>query len=65
MRAKSKSAVVHKIPVIGCRNNKRKYVRAAAGQGVGLIHDIRPAKGVVETMMAEAKAIPKRLSVSL
>src|SRR5260370_41542746 len=36
-----------------------------AGQGVGLIHDIRPAKDVVETMMADAKAILKRLSVSL
>ena len=36
-----------------------------AGQGVGLIHDIRPAKDVVETMMTDAKAILKRLSVSL
>ena len=36
-----------------------------AGQGVGLIHDIRPAKDVVETMMADAKAILKRLSGSL
>jgi nitronate monooxygenase len=36
-----------------------------AGQGVGLIHDIRPAKEVVETMMADARAIMKRLSVSL
>ena len=36
-----------------------------AGQGVGLIHDIRPAKEVVETMMADARAILKRLSVSL
>ena len=36
-----------------------------AGQGVGLIHDIRLAKDVVETMMADAKAILKRLSVSL
>jgi nitronate monooxygenase len=35
-----------------------------AGQGVGLIHDIRPAKDVVETMMADAIAILKRLSVS-
>ena len=33
-----------------------------AGQGVGLIHEIRPAKDVVETMMADAKAILKRLS---
>jgi NAD(P)H-dependent flavin oxidoreductase YrpB (nitropropane dioxygenase family) len=36
-----------------------------AGQGVGLIHDIRPAKEVVESMMADARAIMKRLSVSL
>ena len=36
-----------------------------AGQGVGLIHDIRPAKEVVETMMADARAILKRLSTSL
>jgi NAD(P)H-dependent flavin oxidoreductase YrpB (nitropropane dioxygenase family) len=36
-----------------------------AGQGVGLIHDIRPAKDVVETMMADAIAILKGLSVSL
>ena len=36
-----------------------------AGQGVGLIHDIRPAKEVVETMMADARAILGRLSVSL
>ena len=36
-----------------------------AGQGVGLIHEIRPAKDVVETMMADAKAILKRLSGSL
>ncbi len=28
MRGKSKSAVVHKIPVIGRRNNKRKNVGA-------------------------------------
>ena len=36
-----------------------------AGQGVGLIHEIRPAKDVVETMMGDAKAILKRLSGSL
>jgi enoyl-[acyl-carrier protein] reductase II len=36
-----------------------------AGQGVGLIHEIRPAKDIVETMMADAKAILKRLSGSL
>ena len=36
-----------------------------AGQGVGLIHDIRPAKEIVETMMADARAIMERLSVSL
>ena len=36
-----------------------------AGQGVGLIHDIRPAKDVVETMMADAITILRRLSVSL
>src|SRR5271156_488860 len=36
-----------------------------AGQGVGLIHDIRPAKDVVETMMTDAKAILQRLSGSL
>ena len=36
-----------------------------AGQGVSLIHDIRPAKDVVETMMADARAILKRLSTSL
>jgi NAD(P)H-dependent flavin oxidoreductase YrpB (nitropropane dioxygenase family) len=36
-----------------------------AGQGVGLIYDIRPAKDVVETMMADARDILKRLSVSL
>ena len=35
-----------------------------AGQGVGLIRDIRPAKDVVETMMADAIAILRRLSVS-
>jgi len=28
-----------------------------AGQGVGLIHDIRPAKDVVETMMAGSEWI--------
>ena len=36
-----------------------------AGQGVGLIHEIRPAKDVVETMMADARAILERLSGSL
>jgi NAD(P)H-dependent flavin oxidoreductase YrpB (nitropropane dioxygenase family) len=36
-----------------------------AGQGVGLIHDIQPAKDVVETMMADAIAIMKRLSGSV
>jgi NAD(P)H-dependent flavin oxidoreductase YrpB (nitropropane dioxygenase family) len=36
-----------------------------AGQGVGLIHEIRPAKDVVEIMMGDAKAILKRLSGSL
>jgi NAD(P)H-dependent flavin oxidoreductase YrpB (nitropropane dioxygenase family) len=36
-----------------------------AGQGVGLIRDIKPAKDVVETMMADAIAIVRRLSVSL
>ena len=36
-----------------------------AGQGVSLIHDIRPAKDVVETMMAEARDILRRLSASL
>jgi NAD(P)H-dependent flavin oxidoreductase YrpB (nitropropane dioxygenase family) len=36
-----------------------------AGQGVGLIHDIRPAKDVVETMMADAREILKRLSALL
>ena len=36
-----------------------------AGQGVGLLHEIRSAKDVVETMMAGAKAILKRLSASL
>jgi NAD(P)H-dependent flavin oxidoreductase YrpB (nitropropane dioxygenase family) len=36
-----------------------------AGQGVGLIHDIRPAKDVVETMMADARDILKRLSAVL
>jgi nitronate monooxygenase len=36
-----------------------------AGQGVGLIHDIQPAKEVVETMMADAATILIRLSASL
>jgi NAD(P)H-dependent flavin oxidoreductase YrpB (nitropropane dioxygenase family) len=36
-----------------------------AGQGVGLIHEIRPAKDIIETMMADAKAILKHLSGSL
>jgi NAD(P)H-dependent flavin oxidoreductase YrpB (nitropropane dioxygenase family) len=36
-----------------------------AGQGVGLIHGVQPAKDVVETMMADAIAILKRLSLSL
>jgi NAD(P)H-dependent flavin oxidoreductase YrpB (nitropropane dioxygenase family) len=36
-----------------------------AGQGVGLMRDIRPAKDVVETMMADAKVILRRLFVSL
>jgi NAD(P)H-dependent flavin oxidoreductase YrpB (nitropropane dioxygenase family) len=36
-----------------------------AGQGVGLIHDIRPAKDVVETMMADAREILKGLSALL
>jgi NAD(P)H-dependent flavin oxidoreductase YrpB (nitropropane dioxygenase family) len=36
-----------------------------AGQGVGLIHEIRPAKDVVEIIMGDAKAILKRLSGSL
>jgi NAD(P)H-dependent flavin oxidoreductase YrpB (nitropropane dioxygenase family) len=36
-----------------------------AGQGAGLIHEIRPAKDVVETMMADARAILRRLTVSL
>jgi NAD(P)H-dependent flavin oxidoreductase YrpB (nitropropane dioxygenase family) len=36
-----------------------------AGHGAGLIHDTRPATDVIETMMAEARAILKRLSASL
>jgi len=36
-----------------------------AGQGVSLIHDIRPAKDIVETMRAEAQDILRRFSASL
>jgi nitronate monooxygenase len=36
-----------------------------AGQGVGLVRDIRPAKDVVEAMMAEASAILKRLGAEV
>jgi nitronate monooxygenase len=33
-----------------------------AGQGVGLIREIRPARQIVENMMDEAEAILSRLS---
>ena len=36
-----------------------------AGQGVSLIHDIRSAKDIVETMRAEAQDILRRFSASL
>jgi NAD(P)H-dependent flavin oxidoreductase YrpB (nitropropane dioxygenase family) len=36
-----------------------------AGQAVGLVKEIRPAKDVVESMMAEARAILKRLGAEV
>jgi NAD(P)H-dependent flavin oxidoreductase YrpB (nitropropane dioxygenase family) len=33
-----------------------------AGQGVGLVHDVRPAGDIVRQMMADAAAVLERLS---